>query len=756
MHAWLTAWAGSLAAAEASPWWYSTLMFLKVLIGFSIIIFVHELGHFLAAKWVRIRVDRFSIGFTYRLFGWRRGEGFTLGNRPDYKAEELEEKGYGETDYCFKLLPIGGYVKMLGQDDIVIDEKTGDVQMTDDPRAFTNRPVGHRMIVVSAGVVFNLLFAAVLLTCVFLMGKKMDAPIIGYVLPDGPASGKLLPGDRLISVNGHTVDSFRDIQVATIFADGPLHLRIERDEKLLDEEIVVEPQMDERAKIRTIGVKAQVTTTLAQDGQPVGDRPNVEKGDQVTHVNGRPVESALDISEIFANGHGKTLEVVVKRWDSEDRDTPPQIVRCAQRAYLLVRPADLPAERSGSLTDNCHILGMQRRRVVGAVERGEPADEAGFKPGDVIAEWGPVANPLYKEIIDTNDASPGKPIRVLVERDGAPKELFVTPEREFKLLGNGKSMVGLEFNSHAEELRPVVAAVVPGTSAAALNMPRGSLILAIDNQPVATWFDVIEIFKAVAGRTVTVRYRTGDEEAVGSMAVPGSIVNELDLPPTTQILAIDGEKSVSIADSDGKTLELTLPNPWAVRKLLEKKVGQTVTVRFIRSFRAEPEEKSFTVPRDNLDPWQMRFVYMYDFWQFEVQTHIVRRSNPLSALGMGVKIAGYQVVEVYQFLRGLAKRNVGVRHVAGPVGIVGFAIERAKQGWPELLFFLGFLSVNLAVLNFLPVPVLDGGLMIFLIIEKVKGKPLSLKTQMISTIVGLTTIVLCILFVTIQDISRYF
>ncbi len=755
MHAWLTAWAGSLAAAEASPWWYNTLMFLKVLIGFSIIIFVHELGHFLAAKWVGIRVDRFSVGFTYRLFGWRRGEGFTLGNRPNYKAEELQEKGYGETDYCFKLLPIGGYVKMLGQDDIVIDEKTGDVQMTDDPRAFTNRPVGHRMIVVSAGVVFNLLFAAVLLTCVFLLGKKMEAPVVGQVLPDGPASGKLLPGDRFISVNGRTVDSFRDIQVATIFADGPLHFRVERDEKLLDEEIVVEPQMDERAKIRTIGVKALVTTTLGQDGQPVGDRPNVKKGDEVTHVDGKPVESAFDVAEVFLSSRGRPLEFTVKRWDSAGRDTPPQIVHCAQRAYLLVLPADLPAERSGSYTDNCHILGMQRRITISVVERGEPADEAGFESGDVIAEWGTVANPLYEEIIDNITANPGKLIRVLVERDGSPKKLFVTPKREFKLLGKGKPRVGLEFDSQAEELRPVVAAVVRDTPAAALNMPRGALILAIDDQPVATWFDVIELLKVAAGRTVTVRFRTGDEEAVGSLAVPGSIVNELDLPPTTQILAIDGERSVSIADSDGKTLELTLPNRWAVRKLLEKKVGQTVTVRLTRSFRAEPEEKSFTVPRDNLDPWQMRLIYMYD-QHFEVQTHIVRRSNPLSALGMGVKIAGYWVVEVYQFIRSVAKRNVGVRHVAGPVGIFSFAIERAKQGWPELLFFLGFLSVNLAVLNFLPVPVLDGGLMIFLIIEKVKGKPLSLKTQMISTIVGLTTIVLCILFVTIKDISSFF
>jgi len=756
MHAWLVAFCGSLAASDASPWWYNTLMFLKVLIGFSIIIFVHELGHFLAAKWVGIRVDRFAVGFGSRLFGWRGGEGFTLGNRPNYKAEELQEKGYGETDYCFKLLPIGGYVKMLGQDDIVIDEKTGDVQMTEDPRAFTNRPVSRRMIVVSAGVVFNLLFAAVLLTGVFLMGKKMEAPVIGDVLPDGPASGKLLPGDRLISVNGRTVDSFRDIQVATIFADGPLHFRVERDEKLLDEEIVVEPQMDKRLMIRTIGLTPRFTTTLSQDGRPVGDHPNVEKGDQVTHVDGKPVESALDISEVFANSQGRTLEVMVKRWDSGDRDTAPQVVRCAQRAYLLVAPADLPAERSGSYTDNCHILGMQRRITIGAVEPGEPADEAGFESGDVIAEWGTVANPLYEEIIDNITANPGKSIRVLVERDGSSKELFVTPQREFKLLGKGKPKVGLEFNSRAEELHPVVANVVPGTPAAALNMPRGSLILAIDDQPVATWFDVIELLKVAAGRTVTVRYRTGDEEAVGSLAVPGSIVNELDLSPNTQILAIDGEKSVSIANSDGKTLDLTLPNPWAVRKLLEERVGQTVTVRFIRSFRAEPEEQSFTVPRDNLDPWQMRLMYVYDFRRFEVQTHIVRRSNPLSALGMGVKIAGYQVVEVYQFIRSLAKRNVGVRHVAGPVGIFSFAIERAKQGWPELLFFLGFLSVNLAVLNFLPVPVLDGGLMVFLIIERIKGKPLSLKTQMISTIVGLTTIVLCILFVTIKDISSFF
>ena len=72
------------------------------------------------------------------------------------------------------------------------------------------------------------------------------------------------------------------------------------------------------------------------------------------------------------------------------------------------------------------------------------------------------------------------------------------------------------------------------------------------------------------------------------------------------------------------------------------------------------------------------------------------------------------------------------------------------------MFFMAFLSVNLAVINFLPMPVMDGGLMVFLLIEKIKGKPLSLKTQMISTMVGLAAIVLIVLYVTIQDIGRFF
>ena len=116
----------------------------------------------------------------------------------------------------------------------------------------------------------------------------------------------------------------------------------------------------------------------------------------------------------------------------------------------------------------------------------------------------------------------------------------------------------------------------------------------------------------------------------------------------------------------------------------------------------------------------------------------------------------FLAAKVYQFLTKLASRSMSTRNVAGPVGIISMAVEQARAGLPELMFFLAFLSVNLAVINFLPMPIMDGGLMVFLIIEKIKGKPLSLKTQMISTMVGLAAIVLIFLYVTIQDIGRFF
>lgn len=744
--------------ADAMEWIYWIWLFVKVLIGFSVIIFVHELGHFLAAKWVGVRVDRFAVGFGPRVFGWRKGEGLTLGKRPEYNAEDLEKKQYGETDYCFRALPIGGYVKMLGQDDIIINEETGEVKFTDDPRSFTNKSVGRRMIVVSAGVIFNLLFAAAALMTVFLIGKEMPSPVIGWVHPDSTAQGKLLPGDRILAVNGREIDSFIDVRVQTALSDGSMAFEIERGGKRLEEPIIVEAEEAALGDVATINIDPVLTTRRLRAGLPVRDLPNLQTGDVITHVGDRPVSSALEIADAFAASRGEVLELTVQRPvpDSEDEYTTEKVY---QRAVLAIQPADLPHEREvSSPIDNAHLLGLQRRRMIGMVQEGSPAERAGLRRGDVVVEWGTIANPTYQEIKDSIVKNPGSELTVRVLRDGETKSLTVVPEQAFQFFGSAEPRVGIDFSLRAEEQRTVVADVVPDTPFGALNIPRGARLTALAGEPVEDWFEVVRVLTEHAGESIAVEYETAGNVVRGEVSIPDSLTNTLDLPPGAIIWSVDGARTVSITGSDGRERMLPLANnPAALRTLLQRKIGETVTIRYTPSISGEPREKSFVVREDNLDPWQLRISYVFDRIAFEPKTEVISAGgNPITALQMAFNLVRYQVWQVYTFLTKIATREIGTSNVAGPVGIFDMAIEQARMGIGELLFFMAFLSVNLAVINFLPLPVMDGGLMVFLIIEKIKGKPLSFKTQMISTMVGLAAIVLVGIFVTIQDISRFF
>ena len=748
-----------LAAGEIPGWLVNTYMFMKVLIGFSVIIFVHELGHFLAAKWVRIRVDRFSIGFGTRLFGWRTGEGFTLGNRPDYSAEELREKKYGETDYCFKILPVGGYVKMLGQDDVIINEETGEMRLSDDPRAFTNRTVGQRMIVVSAGVIFNILFAALLLMVVFLIGKEVTAPVVGYVPPDSPARGMLFPGDRILEIDGSRIRSFEDLFGRVALSGSDARLKIERNGRVLDDELLIDTTVLPNVNLPTLHLEAATTLQLESDIPAVDGKPALHAGDTITHVAGRPIQNPYEIEEIFQQSRGAILEITARRPRPGDPDAV-DIVTGYHRARLIYEPAEIPTDANSALMDQCHLLGLRSRRKIGEVMSGRPADKAGFKAGDIIVAWGGILNPGYAELSEATQSYANKPMPVTVERDGKEIELTVTPQRSFKLFGTSRAEIGVSFSHNFGDLEhPVIADVVPDTPFAGLNMPRGSVLLSLDGRPVSDWYDMSDILLDSAEKTIEVKYRSGKDEIIGQVAIPGSIVDALNLPPSAMIWSIDDKKSVTIPTTDGKrSLEIRLPgNALALKALLNGMIGKTATVRFSPTMTADIQEAKFAVTQENFDPWQMRINYFFDLTAFKpLRETIDAHGNPLLAMQMGTEYVCQFVRQMYAFMTRLADRSIGTENVAGPVGIISIAVQRAKSGTADLLLFLAFLSVNLAVINFMPMPVMDGGLMVFLLIEKIKGKPLSLKTQMISTMVGLAAIILVGLYVTIQDIGRLF
>lgn len=740
--------------------WLSTIWALMLFVlGLSIIIFFHELGHFLAAKWVGVRVHRFAVGFGKRLFGYRGGEGFTFGTRPEYSLEELAQRKFGETDYCMNLLPIGGYVKMLGQDDIIIDEKDN-VTFTDDPRAFNNRTVGQRMFVVSMGVVFNLLFAALAMMLLYLIGVQKAAPVIGEITSTSPARGLLHEGDRIIAFNGARLDTFEGFVAQTWLSDGAeaVRLKVQRQGKMLENEIVVTPRIDPRTGIAQLELLPMTTTRAMRDGVPVNDYPNSKEGDVWTHVDGQPVETAYDISRIFGASGGRILPVRVKR---PKPNLPGEFSEetVQQRAYLRMLPAFFASDPESETTDSDHLLGLQRRRVIGEVHENTPAKKAGFQENDVIVEWAGFPNPTHSELREANNRNAGREIKVIVERNREGRvELRVTPKRAFKLFGQpGLATAGVSLAGSVEADGPVVAAVAKGSPAEALNLPRGSRLISIDGKPVLTWFDVAAAFKEAAGREIEVRYRNNDVEGGGRMKVPSSIVNEINLPDGAELLAIDGEETVKVPDGKGREIPFSIRHPTAARLLFSQKIGQEVKVRFSRSIGSDVEEATFRVREDNIDPWQMRVKYQIDTDRFEVLTELVSaHGNPWTALLMGVREAKRVTQMVFLSMTKLASRGGGADQVAGPVGIAVIGVQVAKTGLIELLFLLAFLSVNLAVINLLPVPVMDGGQMVFLLIEKIKGRPLNFKIQMWTTLAGLAAIILIGIVVTIQDFSRLF
>jgi regulator of sigma E protease len=215
----------------------TALAFIFVL---GLLIFVHELGHFLAAKWAGIRVERFSLGFPPRMFG----------------------KKIGDTDYCISWIPLGGYVKMAG----MIDESL-DTKIEGQPWEFMSKPVWKRAIVIAAGPFMNVLIAVLFFTLInFTYGqpKGDNSSIVGQVLVDQPAAAiGLQPNDRIVEVDGNKVETWEQL-TSVIHASAEKEIAIvwERGGEIF--RATVTPRRDPQDQTGRIGISAKLYM------QPVG------------------------------------------------------------------------------------------------------------------------------------------------------------------------------------------------------------------------------------------------------------------------------------------------------------------------------------------------------------------------------------------------------------------------------------------------------------------------------------------------------
>jgi len=263
------------------------VLWLLVLIG--VMIMIHELGHFWAARYFDVKIEAFSFGFGPRLFGLRRGE----------------------TDYRVSLILFGGYVKMAGEQ--VTDENL------DDPRSFLAKPRWQRLIIAAAGPFMNIVLAIGLLTGLYMVKfqKISDADmvaLIGHVTPGSPAAkAGIQDGDRIVRMDGKANPTWEDVGLKEIeSAYRPMHLTIERNSQFFD--TTVTPILSDRSGVGSAGWDERGEIQLGEvTPEMPAAKAGLQKGDLIVAVNGQPMHSQVKFHEITEKSGGKPLEIEYQR-----------------------------------------------------------------------------------------------------------------------------------------------------------------------------------------------------------------------------------------------------------------------------------------------------------------------------------------------------------------------------------------------------------------------------------------------------------
>jgi regulator of sigma E protease len=284
------------------------IIYFAITIG--ILVFVHEFGHFAAAKLSGMRADIFAIGFGKRLFGYNKITGFTFGDLPK------DFDGKGNTDYRLCLLPLGGYVKIAGMVDESFDTDFADKEPQ--PYEFRAKPTWKKVFVITAGVIMNLFLAWIIFWGVnFFQGKQViTTTTIGYVEPNSLADSLgFLPEDRIISVNGKAVKNWEEIRtgvfVNTLGEDVSINVERNSDQIniLIPREKIPDNELEEQLFIPA-GFEPQIKTVL--DKSPA-QSAGFSAGDILLEINNQKIYSSSKAIEMISSNPGKSITVTLLR-----------------------------------------------------------------------------------------------------------------------------------------------------------------------------------------------------------------------------------------------------------------------------------------------------------------------------------------------------------------------------------------------------------------------------------------------------------
>jgi regulator of sigma E protease len=242
---------------------YQKMSILSAIVLLGIIIFVHELGHFLFAKLLKVKVLKFSLGFGPKIIG----------------------KKYGDTEYLISSIPLGGYVKMVGE--------TSETELTEEekPFAFNLQPIWKRFVIIFCGPLFNIVFAAIIFFFSFLHGLPILVPEIGNVMQNTPAEkAGLLKGDRIVSIEGNAVNQWDEMTDLIHKNPGkPLRLEITRGNSTFQITITPESRklkniFGEDKQVGLIGIQPSGSTIVKQETVPKAFRDGIARTYEISEL----------------------------------------------------------------------------------------------------------------------------------------------------------------------------------------------------------------------------------------------------------------------------------------------------------------------------------------------------------------------------------------------------------------------------------------------------------------------------------------
>lgn len=705
--------------------------FLLLLFGFGFVIFVHELGHFAVAKWVGIKVEQFAIGFGTAACSWRKGIGFRRGSTTNEYTNLLKqgipESELGETEYRLNWLPLGGYVKMLGQDDLDMSATTKD------PRSFSSKSIAARMAVISAGVIMNVIFAVILFMLCFSWGVDFESTEIGIVPADSPCASivasnadeygitepGLQPGDKILKVNGKEINSYVKVRMAAAIAKPgqAIDLVVQRGKAILNFSVV--PKSDESidglysleisSKIsnRILTAKSETEQRIFAENLRIQGLENsgIKPGMILKSVNGQPVDALWQLSKYIDESGGNDL--LLEFADSSSESQSSSNANNTTLSYMIHPEPD----RMISIVDSVqidHILGLCPTTKIGFISEFEEssAREAGLREGDVFASVGNIPWPRIDQVYSKISNSKNENISIEIIRAGK-RMSFTVPV-------NRKGMIGL----------------IPAYN---LAEPIVSRLLTSKEQQIQTDND------------------TPDERAIETS---GKFKDTFSINEVESSF-IPGTRIVKINDK--------LINEWrdihiALTAATDLAAGEPVCVSVeleLPTQRNPHDTVNWVIPTDEIAALhKLGWHSALPIAMFEMEMITIRATNVIEAIQLGFTETRDAITMTYLTLDRLFRGSVKVRHLKGPVGIVEIGTRAANRGYSYMLLFLGMISVNLAVLNFLPIPIVDGGLFVFLVIEKLKGSPVSDRIQILATYVGLFLIAAIFLITFFNDVQN--